>query len=87
MKVALIDPWEARTEMNEGSSVSPEHLIPLIDCIIRNRSTIPQGLICTPDGWTKPFPGSKCGELNLFVEFDQEENPSNAYDRVSYEMP
>lgn len=65
-KVFGLDPWEAKTRMNQGSDISPDHILPVIEAISECRSWLRTGLIFSPDGNSVKFPGSEVLNKNLF---------------------
>lgn len=86
IKIFGIDPWEARTGMNRHSSIHPDHIIPLFNCINKLKDFLPSGTIFSPDGWIKDFIGHPNQRFNLFELCNQHGISVENYDRIKYEL-
>ena len=86
IKIFGIDPWEARTGMNQHSSIHSDHIIPLFDCIAKLKDFLPSGTIFSPDGWTKEFIGHPRQRFNLFELCNHHGITVENYERIKYEL-
>ena len=65
-KVFGLDPWEARTRMNQSSDISSDHILPVIEAVTECKSWLRTGMIFSPDGNCVKFPGAEVLNKNLF---------------------
>lgn len=84
VKVVGLDPWEACTQMNRDSNISPEHLLPILEAIVMCKDWLRSGHIYTPDGNEVVFPGVELCGRNLFDLYENLYSRSLIYNRADY---
>ena len=86
LKIFGINPWEARTQMNQGSNILAEHIIPLFSSLLMMRDLYLSGSIFTPDGNVHQFVESKSENENIFALRNKKFGEHMIYEREKYEF-
>lgn len=86
LKIFGINPWEAKTQMNQGSNILAEHIIPLFSSLLMMRDHYPSGSIFTPDGNVHQFIENKSENENIFVLRNKNFGQNVIYKREKYKL-
>ena len=84
IKIFGVNPWEARTQMNQASNICPSHIIPLISAIFAVQSKIPSGTIFSPDGVCHDFKDRLDPPQNIFDVYNSLHSDYLSYEREKY---
>lgn len=86
LKIFGINPWEARTQMNQGSNILAEHIIPLFSSLLMMRDHYLSGSIFTPDGNVHQFVENKSKNENIFELRNKTFGQHVIYEREKYKF-
>ena len=86
LKIFGINPWEARTQMNQESNILAEHIIPLFSSLLMMRDHYLSGSIFTPDGNVHQFIENKSENENIFALRNKNFGQHVTYEREKYEF-